>query len=115
VQQLIPAFLSAGAACWHPDSRIREGPTPLQTAAIISKCWKEKGLGLRRKGDPAKPAIAERLKKETTLPIKDIAAPVQTGGSRSANARPHRNITISLTGARGAFASRPGRGRCQLE
>jgi hypothetical protein len=52
--------------------------------------WKEKELGVRRKGDPAKLGIAERLRKETTLSIKDIAARVQLGSSRSANARLHR-------------------------
>ena len=35
-------------------------------------------------------AIAERLRKETTLSIKAIAARVQLGSSRSANARLHR-------------------------
>ena len=52
--------------------------------------WKEKELGVRRKGDPAKLGIAERLRKETTLSIKDIAARAQLGSSRSANARLHR-------------------------
>ena len=35
-------------------------------------------------------AIAERLRKETTLSIKDIAGRAQLGSSRSANARLHR-------------------------
>jgi REP element-mobilizing transposase RayT len=52
--------------------------------------WKQKELAVRRKGDPGKLAIAERLRKETTLTIKDIAARVQLGSSRSANARLHR-------------------------
>jgi len=52
--------------------------------------WKEKELGVRRKGGPGKLGIAERLRKETTLSIKDIAARVQLGSSRSANARLHR-------------------------
>jgi len=52
--------------------------------------WKEKDLQLRRKGDPAKLALAGRLRKETTLSIRDIAARVGLGTSRSANARLHR-------------------------
>jgi hypothetical protein len=48
---------------------------------------KRKEFAVRPKGDPAKLAIAERLRKETTLSIKDIAARVQLGSSKSANAR----------------------------
>lgn len=39
----------------------------------------------RRKSDPGKAAIAARLRKETTLPIKWIAARVQIGTSKGAN------------------------------
>jgi len=48
--------------------------------------------GVRREGkdDPGKLARAERLKKETTLSIKDIAGRAQLGSSRSANAWLHR-------------------------
>lgn len=51
--------------------------------------WKEADLASRRKSDPAKLAIAARLRKETTLTIKSIAARVHLGTSRSANARLH--------------------------
>jgi hypothetical protein len=36
--------------------------------------WKQKELAVWRKGGPAKPAIVERLRKETTLPRKGTAA-----------------------------------------
>ena len=49
--------------------------------------WQEQELAARRKSDPAKLAIAERLRKETTLTIKSIAARVHLGSSRSASAR----------------------------
>jgi hypothetical protein len=47
-------------------------------------------LEVRPKGDPAKLAIAERLRKETMLPIKEVASRVQLTSPRSANARLHR-------------------------
>ncbi len=52
--------------------------------------WKEADLASRRKSDPAKLAIAARLRTETTLSIKEIAARVHLGTSRSANARLHQ-------------------------
>ena len=52
--------------------------------------WSEGELLARRKGDPEKMAIAKRLRKETTLPIKSIAARLHLGTSKSANARLHQ-------------------------
>jgi putative transposase len=46
--------------------------------------WKQSDLSARRRGDPGKVAIAARLRKETTLPIKWIAARVQIGTSKGA-------------------------------
>jgi hypothetical protein len=40
---------------------------------------KEPELATRRKNDPVKPAIAARLRKETTLSIKSIATRGQLG------------------------------------
>jgi hypothetical protein len=37
--------------------------------------------------DPGKLAIAARLRQETTLPLKEIPAPIHLGTSKSANAR----------------------------
>jgi putative transposase len=51
--------------------------------------WAESDLALRRKSDPVKLALAARLRKETTLTIKAIAARVHLGTSKSANARLH--------------------------
>ncbi len=51
--------------------------------------WKEKDLARRPKGDPAKLALATRLRQETTLTIKRIAARVGLGTSKSANMRLH--------------------------
>jgi hypothetical protein len=52
--------------------------------------WKEAELAGRRKSDPGKLAIAARLRQQTTLPLKDIAARVHLGSSKSANARLHQ-------------------------
>ena len=54
--------------------------------------WDEAELAARRKSEPAKLAIAARLRKETTLSIKDIAARVRLGTSKSANIRIHEWI-----------------------
>ena len=47
-------------------------------------------MAARAKSDPAKLAMAARLRKETTLSIKSIAARVHLGTSKSANARLHQ-------------------------
>jgi REP element-mobilizing transposase RayT len=52
--------------------------------------WKESDLAGHRKSDPDKLAMAARLRRETTLSIKGIAARVQLGSSKSANAQLHR-------------------------
>lgn len=49
--------------------------------------WKEGESIIRRKNDPAKLALAGRLRPETILTIKNIAARVHLGSSQSANAR----------------------------
>ena len=51
--------------------------------------WSQRDLVLRRKNDAGKMAIAVRLRRETTLSIKGIAALVHLGTSNSANARLH--------------------------
>ncbi len=52
--------------------------------------WDAGQLQLRRTNDPRKLAIAARLRRETTLPLKAIAARVGLGRSKSANATLHR-------------------------
>jgi putative transposase len=52
--------------------------------------WTEKDLASRAKSDPAKLAIAARLRKETTLTIKTLATRVHLGTSKSANIRLHQ-------------------------
>jgi hypothetical protein len=52
--------------------------------------WAESDLATRRRSDPGKVAIAARLRKETTLPIKWIAARVQIGTTKGAKSVLHR-------------------------
>jgi len=51
--------------------------------------WAEADLAARRKNDPAKLELAARLRRETTLPLKAIAARVHLGTSKTANAKLH--------------------------
>ena len=67
--------------------------------------WKVTDLAGRRKSDPGKLAVAAQLRKETTLPLKWIAARVRLGASKSASAKLHlwmqANPTSLHAGARG--------------
>jgi REP element-mobilizing transposase RayT len=56
---------------------------------LIRRGWEESDLATRRRSDPGKVAIAARLRKETTLPIKWIAARVQIGTAKGAKAVLH--------------------------
>jgi hypothetical protein len=51
--------------------------------------WRKAELLSRMKSDPRKLAIAARLRRETTLPPKGIAARVRIGAARGANALLH--------------------------
>ncbi len=61
--------------------------------------WDPSALVARRKSDPTRLAIAARLRKETTLSIKAIAARVHLGTSKSANARLHQWMNQSAPSA----------------
>ena len=52
--------------------------------------WSEADLEQARKSAPGKMAIAGRLRRETTMPLKWIAARIHLGTSKSANARVHQ-------------------------
>ena len=47
--------------------------------------WQQDDLAVRRKRDPSKLQIAVRLRKETTLSVKQIAARLQLGTPASAS------------------------------
>jgi hypothetical protein len=52
--------------------------------------WQESDLAGRHRTDPGKLAIAARLRKETTLPVKWIAARVKIGTTKGAKSVLHR-------------------------
>ena len=63
---------------------------PAKAKRIISEelrrlSWPEAELASRRKRDPSKLEIAVRLRKETTLSVKQIAARLHLGTSASAS------------------------------
>ena len=51
--------------------------------------WKEVELGCRLKSDPAKFALAARLRRETTLPMKLIADRLHRGTWKSTKSKLH--------------------------
>ena len=52
--------------------------------------WNAAELSKRRKNDPDKLAMAARLRKETTLTIREIARRVNLGSSKGANSNLHK-------------------------
>jgi hypothetical protein len=68
--------------------------------------WKEADLKVRRKNDVEKLEIGARLRRETTLTIKAVAARVQLGTSRSANANLHRDMRPDAEATRSRPKSR---------
>jgi hypothetical protein len=54
--------------------------------------WKEARLEQGFKSDPVKLAIAARLRRETTLPLKWIAGRLHLGSWKSLNAKLHRSV-----------------------
>src|SRR5207247_33722 len=78
----------------HHSGELRRETVEAKAERIISEelgrlGWREADLTARLKSHPAKLAIARRLRKETTLPIRRIATRVHLGTSKSANVRLH--------------------------
>ena len=69
--------------------------------------WGKKELARRSKSDADKLEIAARLRRETTLSIKAIAARVQLGTSKAANAKLHQHM-------RRAQGHAPGQARLRI-
>jgi hypothetical protein len=86
----------------------RDGAFPIGFRSVAEEScrldWSESDLPARRKSDPAKLAIAARLRREATLSIKAIAARMHLGTSRRAKARLHAWLRL-------AAASDPNQGR----
>ncbi len=79
----------------HHSGELRRETADAKAGRILAEelqslGWTQDDLAVRRKSDPAKLVIAARLRKETRLSIKDIAARVQLGTSKGANSNLHR-------------------------
>ena len=75
--------------------------------------WQESDLASRRRADPDKLAIAVRLRNETTLSIKWIAARVRIGSSKGAKSVLHRWVHGQEQTR--AVQAKAGRAGAQLE
>ena len=69
--------------------------------------WQEADLGVRRKNDAGKLALAARLRRETTLSTKAIAARVHLGSSKAANRSLHSYM-------RGGAVASAGQGQLRI-
>jgi REP element-mobilizing transposase RayT len=81
----------------HHSGELRQGSAEAKAERIVAEelkrlGWKEADLKSRRKNDPDKLEIGARLRRETTLTIKAIAARVCLGTSKAANAKLHRHM-----------------------
>jgi putative transposase len=79
----------------HHSGQLRSETAEAKAGRIVAEelrrlGWTETQLRTRPKGDLAKLALAARLRRETTLTLKAIAARVHLGTSKSANVRLHR-------------------------
>ena len=78
----------------NPSAEVRRESAAAKAERIVAQelarlGWTEKDLVSQRKNAPQKLAIAARLRKETILPIKRIAARVGLGTSKGANRNLH--------------------------
>ncbi len=79
----------------HHSGEMRRETTEMKAERIIAAelkrlGWQERDLVGRRKSDPAKLALGNLLRQQTTLSIKWIAARLHLGTSKGANANLHR-------------------------
>ena len=78
----------------NPNAEVRRESAAAKAERIVVQelarlGWKEEELVRQRKNAPEKLAIAARLRKETILPLKSIAARVGLGTSKGANRNLH--------------------------
>jgi putative transposase len=93
----------------HHSGELRRESADVKAERILQEelqrlGWTPGELALRRKGDPAKLAIAHRLRRETVLPMTAIAAKLHLGSPKSARARLREQ---KARGSVGVSASRP--------
>ncbi len=86
-----------GALGAHHSGELHQASALAKAERIVSEelqrqGWQEKELTTRRRNDPVKLELAARLRRETTLSLKAIAARVHLGSSKSANVKLHQHM-----------------------
>jgi REP-associated tyrosine transposase len=81
----------------HHSGELRRGSAEAKAERIVAeelkrRRWREADLRRRPKSDADKLEIGARLRRETTLTLKAIAARVHLGTSKAANANLHRHM-----------------------
>jgi hypothetical protein len=100
----------AGGLREHHSGELRRGSAEAKAERIVVEelkglGWKEADLKSRRKNDPDKLEIGARLRRETTLTIKAIAARVCLGTSKAANVKLHRHMREGAKRCKGKAGS----------
>ena len=80
--------LKTGKLDFPPFSCLQRA-NPIIAEELARRGWQESELAARRRSDPGKVAIPARLRSETTLPIKWIAARGQIGTAKGAKSVLH--------------------------
>ncbi len=85
------AAADGGKAGQHHSGELIHRAAEARAARILAeelnrRGWRQAEVGRRWENDPGELAIVARLRRETTFPIKDIAARVHPGISNGANA-----------------------------
>ncbi len=77
------AQVSARSGAWHYGEELRESAAAkaerIAAEELRRRGWNTTTLGRRRKGDPEKVVIAERLRRETTMTMEWIAERLKMG------------------------------------
>ena len=81
----------------HHSGELHRASAEVKAERIIAEelrrhGWQEADLAKRRKNDPDKLEIGARLRRETTLSTKAIAARVHLGSSKAANRSLHNHM-----------------------
>jgi hypothetical protein len=75
--------MSKKAGSWHYGEAVQEAAEAkaerIVKAELSKRKWDAQSLGQHRKGDPGKVAIAERLRRETTVTLTWIATRLHMG------------------------------------
>ena len=91
----------SGSLAEHHSGQLHRQAADARAERILAeelsrRGWQETDLDQRRKNDPDKLEIAARLRRETTLSVKDIAARVRLGTSKGANTNLHHHMRRSF-------------------